>query len=310
MDIIHLPQDISPEGGSGSESIWFHEYAAPMDTFKGKGILQKNAISLVISGEKTMHFAEETVHARDTELHFLSAGNCVVTMNLAVKTPFRSVVVFFDTPVWTDFFIKYAGRVDKMRGAAALGRSGSAASPASVASVAARASYLSFPKDPFVRNFIDSVRLLLQSKEQFSNEMRLLKLEELWLYLLEKYPTRLLSFQPDAQQHEDDLIIRKVVETNIPNSIGIADLAFLCHMSMSTFKRRFVRLYGKSPNEWFLQERMKLAKKLLQDHRAKPSQVYDKVGYESHSSFSQAFRKTFGKTPSEFQLAYSNDEPA
>ena len=84
-------------------------------------------------------------------------------------------------------------------------------------------------------------------------------------------------------------------------------MAFLCHMSISTFKRRFMKLYGKSPNEWFLQERMKIAKELLQQQQEKPSQVYDKVGYESHSSFSQAFRKAFGKTPSEFQLEYLVD---
>ena len=293
MDIINLPQDILPGERSGSESIIFYDYSPPPGRFKGKSILHKNAISLVISGEKTMHFAEKTVYARDTEFHFLSAGNCVVSMNLSMETPFRSILIFFDTALLTNFFIKYASRVNKIKDAKKN----------------APASYLSFTKDPFIRNFIDSLQLLLQSKEQLSTEMRLLKLEELWLYLLEKYSTRLLSFQPAPNTHSDDLVIRKVVETNVTNNVSIAEMAFLCHMSISTFKRRFIRLYGKSPNEWFLQQRMKLAKELLQHHHEKPSQVYDKVGYESHSSFSQAFRKIFGKTPSEFQLEYLNDQP-
>jgi len=291
MNIVNLPQDILPGEGSGSESVIFHDYSAPPGAFKGKGILHKNAISLVISGEKTMHFAETTVYARDTEFHFLSAGNCVVSMNLAAKTPFRSILIFFDTGLLTNFFIKYAGWVDKIKDAKKI-------SPAS---------YLSFAKDPFVRNYIDSLQLLLQSKQQLSAGMRLLKLEELWLYLLEKHSTPLLSFQPASDKHDDDLAIRKVVETNITNNVSIAEMAFLCHMSLSTFKRRFSRLYGKSPNEWFVQERMKLAKELLQHHHEKPSMVYDKVGYESHSGFSHAFRKIFGKTPSEFQLEYLND---
>jgi len=278
MDIINLPQDILPEKGKGPESIIFYDYSPPPGSFKKKAVLHKNAISLVISGEKTMHFAEQTVYTRDTEFHFLSAGNCVASMDLAVTTPFRSVLIFFDNDLLTNFFIKYACQPQPS------------------------ASYLSFAKDPFIRNFIDSLLLLLQSKEQFSPEMRLLKLEELWLYLLKKYPTRLLSFQPDINKHADDLTIRRVVETNITNNISIPELAFLCHMSISTFKRRFIKLYGKSPNEWFLQERMKLAKDLLLHHNKKPSQIYDQVGYESHSSFSQAFRKLFGKTPGEFQL--------
>jgi len=290
MDIINLPQDILPGDGNGSESIIFYDYSPPPGSFKKKAVLHKNAISLVISGEKTMHFAEQTVYTRDTEFHFLSAGNCVASMDLVTTTPFRSLLIFFDNDLLTSFFIKYAGGIknDKKQ---------------------PPASYLSFPKDPFTRNFIDSLLLLLQSKKQLSPEMRLLKVEELWLYLLEKYPARLLSFQPELNKHPDDLTIRRVVETNITNNISIAELAFLCHMSISTFKRRFIKLYNKSPNEWFLQERMKLAKELLLYHNKKPSQIYDLVGYESHSSFSQAFRKLFGKTPGEFQLEHLNDQP-
>src|ERR1041384_8027121 len=148
MDIINLPQDILPEEGSGSESVIFYDYySSPPGPFKGKGILHKNAISLVISGEKTMHFAEKTVYARDTEFHFLSAGNCVVSMNLSEKTPFHSILIFFDTGLLTNFFIKYANWANKIKDENKI-------SPTS---------YLSFTKDPFIRNFIDSLQLLLQS---------------------------------------------------------------------------------------------------------------------------------------------------
>ena len=75
MDIVNLPQDIFPSKDLSPESVIFHEYSPPVGAFKGKSILHKNAISLVISGEKTMHFTEKTVYARDTEFHFLSAGN-------------------------------------------------------------------------------------------------------------------------------------------------------------------------------------------------------------------------------------------
>jgi len=233
MDIINLPQDILPGDGKGSDSIIFYDYSPPRGFFKNKAILHKHAISLVISGEKTMHFAEKTVDTGDREIHFLSAGNCVASMDLAAATPFRSLLIFFDNDLLTNFFIKYPSQKTPP------------------------ASYLSFAKDAFILNFIDSLLLLLQSKAPLSIEMRLLKLEELWLYLLEKYPDRLLSFQPDPNKHPDDLTIRKMVETNITSNISIAELAFLCHMSLSTFKRRFIKLYGKSPNEWFLQEKMK-----------------------------------------------------
>jgi AraC-like DNA-binding protein len=291
MDIINLPQDIFPEGKENPERVIIHDYSPPSGAFKGKSILHKNAISLVIKGEKTMNFAEQTVFASDREFHFLSAGNCVVTMNVSFTKPFRSILIFFDTSVWTSFYTKYAMPAGKI----------------SEHEKTEKASYLSFTKDPFTINFINSLQVLLQSGDQLSADMKMLKLEELWLYLLEKHPQDLLSFDPCLHKNPDEISIRKVVLANITNNMSLSEMAFLCHMSLSTFKRRFIKLYGKGPNEWFLEERMKIAKDLLQQQQEKPSQVYDKVGYESHSSFSQAFRKVYGKTPSEFQLEYLND---
>jgi len=74
----------------------------------------------------------------------------------------------------------------------------------------------------------------------------------------------------------------------------------MCNMSLSTFKRRFARLYGTSPNKWLLQKRMEQAASLLHQQE-KPSQIYHKVGYENHSSFTQSFKQVYGVTPREFQ---------
>ncbi len=290
MDIVNLPDDIFPGRKKEPGEIIFHDYTAPFGAFKGKSILHKNTISMVISGEKTMQFAEKTVHIRDDEFHFLSASNCLVSMNLSAKQAFRSILIFFDQKVLTAFYLKYNTRINKTR---ASGSKAPAPSP-----------YLAFKKDPFTRNFIESLSLLIQTNGNLSPEISLVKFEELMLYLLEKYPSQLLSFQTAGSGHPGDLALQKAVETNIVNNISIEDLAFLCNMSFSTFKRRFIKLYGMPPNEWFIWQRMKLAKELL--HHEKPSEVYYKVGYESHSSFSQAFKKSFGKTPREFQLKYLN----
>jgi YesN/AraC family two-component response regulator len=54
---------------------------------------------------------------------------------------------------------------------------------------------------------------------------------------------------------------------------------------------------------------MEIAKNLLQHHNEKPSEIYYKVGYENHSSFTQTFKQTFGLTPKEFQLKELNLHP-
>jgi AraC-like DNA-binding protein len=131
--------------------------------------------------------------------------------------------------------------------------------------------------------------------------MRVLKLEELMLYMCDKYRNEVISLRTAVLENQEDLIIRKAVEANIGNCITIDELAFLCNMSLSTFKRKFSKLYSTSPNKWFLQKRMELAAALLRNSNEKPSDIYHKVGYENHSSFTHSFKQTFGLTPSEYQ---------
>lgn len=289
FQITHLPQDLFSTKKEKEESIIFHYYQANVDSMKGKSILHKNAISLVINGEKTMHFSNQTVHIKDDEFHFLSAGNCLASVQLSKQKKFKSILIFFDTKVLTDFYLKYAKRIEALKNK----KIKKEMNP-----------YIYFKKDSFIRMYIDSLILFFESNTAISLEMRLVKWEELLLYLLEKYPDQLLSFQ--ASQTNQELEIKKVVEVNLTNNITLEELAFLCNMSLSTFKRKFFDLYKTSPNKWILERRMEIAKNLLSHYQEKPSEVYYKVGYENHSSFAHSFKQIVGLTPKEFQLQYLN----
>jgi AraC-like DNA-binding protein len=288
-DIIDLPEDILPDDKERLEGIIFHDYTA-MGSLRGKSVLSKNAISLVISGEKTMHFADKTVHIKADEFHFLSSGNCVASMNPLNKEAFRSILLFFDDKTLSDFFIKYDSVINPLKAEHKISRQ----------------HYVAFKKDNFVSNYIVSLDLLLRSNGKISHAMKLLKFEELLLHLVEKYPNKILSFQTPKSGGLNDFEIRKAVETNITNQINLEELAFLCNMSISTFKRRFIKMYGMPPNKWILQKRMETAKHLLVHNNEKPSEVYFKVGFENHSSFTQSFKKNFGITPKEFQQQQLN----
>jgi AraC-like DNA-binding protein len=292
MSIFSLPQDIFPKG-SKLDDIIFHNYEAPVGSFKGKSILQRNAISLVISGEKTMLFTEKTVNINADEFHFLSSGHCIVSMDLSDKQIFKSILIFFDNKTLTDFYLKYNNRIRGIRAANKI-----KSEP-----------YVAFKKDPFVWNFIGSLNLLFESGMEISAEMKLLKFEELMLHLLEKYPTQLLSFQTSSAESSIDFKIRQAMEANVINNITVDELAFLCNLSLSSFKRRFEAIYNTSPSKWLLQKRMEMAKQLLGHYNEKPGEVYYKVGYENHSSFTKSFKQSFGLTPKDFQLQQLDVQP-
>jgi AraC-like DNA-binding protein len=191
------------------------------------------------------------------------------------------VLVFFDNQVWLDFCAAHAGQVATLQPRAGASRS-----------------YIEFEKDAWMTHYIQSLVLTLRQGKRPSVAMKQLKMQELLLHLLETQPTRLLSFSHAQTISAVELRIRKVMEANLEHHLGIEELAFLCHLSVSSFKRHFKKIYGGSPMEWYHQQRMKLAGQLL--HHEKPGDIWHKLGFETHTGFTKSFRKYYGVSPSEY----------
>lgn len=87
------------------------------------------------------------------------------------------------------------------------------------------------------------------------------------------------------------------------HSWTMAELAEQAALSRSAFFDRFTRVVGVPPMEYLLGWRMAMAKDLLRDRDATLSQVAEKVGYSSPSTFSTAFRRCVGLPPGRYARA-------
>lgn len=290
MDILTIPQDIFIQEGQPLpfEKTAIRLYSTDAPSGRTRITLTKNLFSFLLDGEKTVHYSGKTIRIDPTQFLLLGGSNCLMSEKLSTNGLYSSLLLFFDDTVLTDFFLKYGSMIRRT----------------GVRSSTVKEPVICFEKDAFIQNYLHSLRLMLASENKIPAAMQLLKFEELMLWLAEKYPESLLSFQTGSPADLSDQQLKNTVESNLHNHISVEDLAFLCNTSLSTFKRRFARLYGGvSPNKWILQKRMELAATLLQHHQKKPSEVYYKVGYENHSSFTHSFKQVFGQTPREFQQA-------
>jgi AraC-like DNA-binding protein len=279
MKVINLPQDLLPKGYPADEII-IKRYTSATNTVKNKIILHQNMISLLIEGQKTTAHTDNITTVHEDEILMLSCGNCLTTEVLSGVGKFHSIIIYFSNKLMADFHVKYANLINKStKGLPSL----------------------TFKKDKFIRNYITSLDLLLQTKDHLSPELKLLKLEELMVYLFETNGDAVASFRINAASDTKDLELRQVAESNIAGQISVEEMAFLCNASLSTFQRRFNAVYGLSPQKWLLEQKLQLAARLLQQPGEKPSDVYLKVGYENHSSFSKSFKQQFGISPKEFR---------
>jgi len=215
----------------------------------------------------------------------LSTGNILTSEVTTGNTDFSSVILCFSNNLLKRFYIKYCALMDN--------------SPPPKGKVP----FITYSQDNFMRQYANSLVTLLGSSTSLTPEMKQVKLEELLLYLVQVDCKRLQSLQIMSKDYVD-LNLQKLVESHIGQPITIEELAFLCNMSASTFKRNFNRIYGTSPQQYLLGRKLKMAALLLECPSETPSAVYLKVGYKNHSSFSGAFREYFGINPSEYHLQH------
>jgi AraC family transcriptional regulator, exoenzyme S synthesis regulatory protein ExsA len=297
-----FPRDICPVP-IDKTAIRFHYSSLP--AVKNRIAINKNLFSFLLEGEKVLHRLDNRAEAKVTtekgqgttprrwsplkiragQFLMLAEGNSLMTEQLSAGGQYISMLFFFDNSVLNNFFLKYPGLSENAGHSYGRGEE----------------PVVCFEGDAFIRSYVDSLQRMLEATPFLQEELQLLKLEELLLYLAANYPAALYSFRPSQQPDAGEWQVRAAVEGNLDHTITVEELAFLCNMSISTFKRKFARTYGMPPNKWLLQKRMELAADLLLHQQEKPSEVYHKVGYENHSSFTQSFKQIYGVTPKEFQ---------
>jgi AraC-like DNA-binding protein len=270
----------SGEAGSGVRLI---NHVTTSSVVRNKIALQNYLFSLLVEGTKAVHTAENSIALDNEKFLLLLPGNYLMTEKIAsLEGRFQSVLVFFTQEAVNVFFSKYADIIIDTRNI-----------PLEQVQI--------FTKDRYLRNFIDSLLLLSGNAKEIPAIIQQLKLDELLLYLCYRYPEKMAQLKIRANISITEIEIKKVVESNIGSNITLDELAFLCNLSLSTFKRRFIKLYGMAPSKWFLQRRMELATALLRTGKETPGEIYYKVGYESHSSFTHSFKQVFGVTPTQYR---------
>lgn len=130
------------------------------------------------------------------------------------------------------------------------------------------------------------------------------RLRELVVALMASEPLRRLMYAEavdwGATVHER---VSHVVGTHALEPLTVPDLAGLCAMSVSTFKRHFQQIYGVPPGRWLQRKRLERASTLLLHGDHPVSEIGESIGYRNTSTFIRAFRREFGTTPLQHRLS-------
>jgi len=157
--------------------------------------------------------------------------------------------------------------------------------------------------DRLLANFKESINILLDHPELADESIIKTKLKEFVL---------LMAKSQDAPSQLDflaalfkplDIEFKSTIQHNLYANLSVDELARLCHLSSSSFKRKFNDVFNASPKKYISQKKVEKAAKLLKADRTRVSDIAYDVGFESLATFNRNFTATYGMSPSEYRLS-------
>jgi AraC family transcriptional regulator, exoenzyme S synthesis regulatory protein ExsA len=152
-----------------------------------------------------------------------------------------------------------------------------------------------------IQEFFTSLHSVYDSLNN-SPHLLQLKLLEL-LYLLDIHDDgnlrkSLLAVQRGSKKRN----IKRLMDQYAVSDMTAKELAALSGRSLSSFNRDFKTIYGTTPKQWLIEQRMTHAHSLLAKKQWSVTDAAIETGYSNVSHFIAAFKKKYGKTPYQIKL--------
>lgn len=277
MEIFELPQYLAPDN---TASTLVYDYNTRTECSKQMVDLQQNVFSFLQEGQKEVITGQDRISIPTEKFLLMKAGHCLMTEKLSSGLHYRSVLFFFSDELIEEIVTRHDLII----------------SPGS-----RNESVWPLHYDAFLSKFVESLLDLSRASTRVQEKLLRVKLEELILYLAATQGSGFLSL---FQNPSDDKTRHffQVVEHNKLNRLSLKELAFLAHMSISSFKREFEKHFHVSPSKWFQDQRLEYSAYLLKSQGKRPSDIFEEIGYENLSNFIQAFKAKYGVTPKQYQL--------
>lgn len=256
--------------------LFIYDLKMNEEVIKTKVNLNMHMFSFLQEGKKQVHFSDVKVAVNKEQSLLLKKGNCLWTelLDKEGEAIYFCKLLFFSDKRLKDFFKKYT-----------------------MEDIAEDAPpYFTIENDAFIAIYLHSLATINLASPIFMESLLSVKFEELMLYLMNKYGVPFKSYLHSLITKKDSGF-QKILENNSYTSLTLEEIAFLCHMSLSTFTRHFIKEYKISPGKWLRDKRLLRAKELLEEGNLKPSDIYLDLGYNNLSNFSSAFKQKFGVSP-------------
>lgn len=157
--------------------------------------------------------------------------------------------------------------------------------------------------EPLMSTFIDSIDFLIENPLLADENFIVTKLKELILLLSKSKNSKSVHEFIVSLFVSHEYNFKEIIEAHVYSDLNIEQIAHLCGMSLSTFKRTFKELYYDTPAHYFKIMKLRKAADLLKNTRQRITDICYDCGFNDISHFSKAFIAEFKISPSDFRTS-------
>lgn len=249
-----------------------------------------NVLIYLLEGTKILHTDKEDIAIHPGNAVFLKRGSYCMSEILAESgEPYRAVLLFYSDRVLLDFLSRYPDTLQNI--------------------IPQEESDLFYvAADETMRRTIESIIPYFSSDSSHAADIVALKFEEIFLHLLGlecKERFRYFLFQMLSSQQ---VAFSRLFDQADEPIESVEEMIRLSRLPRAKFYEAFQTYYGVAPKKWLDEKRLESAKRRLAVTTDPVTTIAQDVGYQSSSWFAQRFKERYGRTPSQYRQAKTDND--
>lgn len=157
-----------------------------------------------------------------------------------------------------------------------------------------------------ITEYINSIIPYFRNKELLNSNLLILKLKELITLLLQtENSTKVVEIMCNLFGNKV-FEFKEIIGSHIFSTISITELAQLTHMSLSSFKKEFKRVFNDTPQSYIIGKRIEKVAEILPNTTESISDIAYDCQFQTLAHMSRVFKLKYGVSPSEYRINFSN----
>lgn len=149
--------------------------------------------------------------------------------------------------------------------------------------------------------FIESLDFYFQNPALVNNDLLELKIKELILLLVQSKNIDSIMELLTSLYSSRSVTVKEVIELHLYSNLKLEQLAKLCNLSLSSFKREFKKEFDNSPSNYINNRRLNKAKELLTLTEMSIGEIAFEIGFEDSLYFTRLFKNKIGVPPTVYR---------